>query len=112
MTFSEKIKALRVQKGLKQKDVAQMIGVSDRVYSYYEDGRFPKDTQVLTKLAHVLDTSVSYLVGDSEQDNLIPPEVVMIARKTASLSDEQRQKVYRMLDDTIDQVLALLEDGE
>ena len=33
-----------------------------------------------------------------------------MARKTGGLSEEQRRRVYAMLDKTIDDVLALLED--
>ena len=38
MTFSEHLLSLRISKGLKQQEIAEKLGISLRVYQYYEHG--------------------------------------------------------------------------
>jgi len=63
--FGEKLRELREEKDLTQKQVADFIGVSERVYGYYENNRFPKDEIILKKLASFFNVSLDWLVGDS-----------------------------------------------
>ena len=39
MIFSERLKELRTEKGVKQKDVAEFIGISTKGYCFYELGQ-------------------------------------------------------------------------
>jgi transcriptional regulator with XRE-family HTH domain len=64
--FGEKLKELRDEKDLTQKQVADFIGVSERVYGYYEKDRFPKDEIVLKKLALLFNVSLDWLLGNSD----------------------------------------------
>lgn len=61
--LSERLKKLREKKEVLQKDVANYIGVSERVYGFYETGRFPKDEIILTRLADYFNCTVDYLIG-------------------------------------------------
>ncbi|NLD46107.1 MAG: helix-turn-helix transcriptional regulator [Clostridiaceae bacterium] len=72
--LSRRLKQLREDKQVLQKDVAKHIGVSERVYGFYEAGRFPKDEEVLKKLSQYFNVSVDYLVGnvDNPEYKLIP----------------------------------------
>lgn len=69
MTIHEKLRKLREERDIKQKEVAKYIGVSERVYGYYEKDRFPKDEAVLKKLSDFYNVSVEWLVGASETPN-------------------------------------------
>ena len=40
MIFSERLKELRTEKGVKQKDVAEFIGISTKGYCFYELGQW------------------------------------------------------------------------
>ena len=52
MKFGEKLKQLRTQKGVSQKETAKACGVSERTYIGYEiDGRYPRDREVYSRLA-------------------------------------------------------------
>lgn len=66
MQFGEKLKELRDERDLTQKQVADFIGVSERVYGYYEKDRFPKDEIVLKKIASFFNVSLDWLVGNSD----------------------------------------------
>ncbi|HEX9059544.1 MAG TPA: helix-turn-helix transcriptional regulator [Clostridia bacterium] len=63
MSFNDRLRKLRENKSVKQREVADFIGVSERVYGYYEKDRFPKDEAVLQKLAEYFDVPVSYLLS-------------------------------------------------
>lgn len=81
MTFGERMKKLRLEKGITQEKLGNIVGVSDRVIGYYEsDDRFPKDELILKKLADYFDTSVDYLLGRTEKN--IWNEPMQIAAST------------------------------
>lgn len=63
-TFSERLKELRTDAGLKQSEVACAIGVSIQSYSSYENGREPKyDT--LKAIGEFFHVTTDYLIGSS-----------------------------------------------
>ena len=54
---------LRIEKNLKQSDLAKMLGYSDKSISKWERGKcFPKDTKTHIKLAEILDVSIDDLL--------------------------------------------------
>lgn len=67
MEFSERLKDLRKQAGLTQVDVAERLGVSQPAYASWERGIKKPTQENLVKIAQVLNVSVDYLVGNSEE---------------------------------------------
>lgn len=66
MTIGERIKSLRRNIGLNQGKLAQNIGVSlDTVSRWENEKRIPR-TEDVTNLAAALNTSVSYLMGETD----------------------------------------------
>ncbi len=66
MEFKEKIKELRNEKGLTQKQVATLIGTTDSCYRNYELGIREPSLDILKKLCQALDASADYLIGLSD----------------------------------------------
>ena len=62
-----RIRDLRNDRGLTQKQVAKLLNVSQNTYSQYEIGisRFPLDAVV--KLAEYYNVSIDYLVGLTDE---------------------------------------------
>ena len=58
-----RIKDLREDKDMLQKDVAALLNVSQTNYSKYELGKINIPINTLKKLALIFDTSVDYLLG-------------------------------------------------
>lgn len=58
-----RIRDLREDRDLTQKQVANILGMSQTGYSKYETGENDIPTQVLIKLADYYHTSVDYLLG-------------------------------------------------
>lgn len=59
----EKLKALRIQYGYSQKQVAGKIGISPSIISGYETGERTPSTDVLLSLSYLYNTSTDYLLG-------------------------------------------------
>lgn len=64
MDFSTRLKELRENNEMKQKDLAKILKITRQAVSNYEQGtRFPKDEKLLIKLADLFDVSLDYLLG-------------------------------------------------
>ena len=61
--MKEKLKLLRKQSGVSQKDVANAIGVTTSAYSNYEQGIREPNIQILINLCKYYDVSSDYLIG-------------------------------------------------
>ena len=62
----ERIKALREDHDLKQKEVAQLLDIDQRVYSNYETGKQTLPVRYLLQLADYYGTSTDYILGLSD----------------------------------------------
>lgn len=66
MSFGTRLRELREDHDLTQKEVAAIISVSPRMVSFYESGEhFPRDESILFKLADYFHVSMDYLLGYS-----------------------------------------------
>ncbi len=61
----ERIRNLREDKDLNQTQIAKMLGMSQTGYSKYETGENDIPTTTLIKLAKFYDTSIDYLLGQT-----------------------------------------------
>ena len=59
----QRIRDLREDRDLKQKDMANLLNCSQQVYSNYELGQRDIPTDVLIKLALYYNVSVDYILG-------------------------------------------------
>ncbi len=66
MEFKEKIRMLRREAGLTQRETAGKIGVTYRTYQNYEAGASMPQSAVLTRLARLFGVSIDMLTGASE----------------------------------------------
>lgn len=68
--MENRLKLLRKQRGLLQKDVAEHLNVAISTYSYWENGKFEPDQESLSKLADFFGVSADYLLGRDEKSPL------------------------------------------
>ena len=67
-----RIRDMREDRDLTQTAVAKMLGMSQTGYSKYETGENDSPTQVLIKLARFYQTSVDYLLGETDRKTKQP----------------------------------------
>ena len=58
-----RIKELRDEKGLSQKQLADAIGLNYRTIGHYENGRLEPNLETIEKLCKYFDISAGYLLG-------------------------------------------------
>ncbi|MDE5973384.1 MAG: helix-turn-helix domain-containing protein [Eubacterium sp.] len=62
----QRIRDLREDADLKQKEIAAILGIDQRVYSNYEMGKREIPVHLLIILADYYDTTIDYLVGRTD----------------------------------------------
>ncbi len=93
MTFGERLRYLREERELRQKDVAASMNISTRMIGYYEsDEHFPSDAQMVISLAKFFGVSLDYLFGISDVKN--SKVLDEFNRSFAELSDENKRSVF------------------
>lgn len=70
-TFAERLKFLRKQKGLVQKELAALLGVKRGTVASWEAGTTP-ELGYVTKMAEIFGVSIDYLLGRSDDPS--PPQ--------------------------------------
>ena len=66
MQFAERIKALRMEKGVGQNKLAKDLSLSNASISYWETGKQIPSAEVVYKLAKYFNVSADYLLGLKE----------------------------------------------
>ncbi|OTO96624.1 helix-turn-helix domain-containing protein [Enterococcus sp. DIV0385] len=62
----QRIRDLREDNDLTQRQIATLLNISQSTYSRYENGALDIPIQTLIKLANYYDTSIDYLVNMTE----------------------------------------------
>ncbi len=102
MNLADNIKAIREEKGLKQIEVAEHIGVDKSAYSKIEKGLRALTVEELQKMAGLFNLTTDQILN---YDGKIPKEVV-IEDKTATeqmrliqqLDEDDKQTIFRLID--------------
>lgn len=67
MKFAEKIRELRKERKLTQREVADYCGISLRTYvSYEQDGRYPRRREIYEKMAEIYRVDKNYILTEDE----------------------------------------------
>ena len=74
MNLGERITELRKLKKMTQKELAEMLNVSDKVISKWETGKSLPDVEIMLKLSEALGTSISELYECVEKTSVKQPE--------------------------------------
>ncbi len=67
--FGERLKALRKSKGLKQVDMAEVMGITDRQYQRYEYGMVNVPATTLNFFADYFGVTTDYLLGREKEES-------------------------------------------
>ena len=88
--FGNKLRQLRKEKNLSQKQLATLIGVQNSIISFYELGDRTPSPDVIKKLAVALHVSSDYLLGIEKNESV-----------DVSGLDEADKTLVRILIDTL-----------
>jgi Predicted transcription factor, homolog of eukaryotic MBF1 len=65
-TFGERLKELRLQKSIMQKDLANELSITTRSLKYYEDDQREPNLKTIKFLVSYFNVSADYLLGLSD----------------------------------------------
>lgn len=68
----QRIRDLREDKDMTQSQIAQMLGVGQRAYAYYESGARMLPPEILCALAKIYHVSTDYLLGLTDEKKPYP----------------------------------------
>jgi len=105
-TFGKRLRDCRKEKGLSQNEIAKILSTNHSVIGKYERDDVKPSIDVAKKLADLLNTTVAYLVGET-QDNELLKDIDMLKRlkDINDLPEQDKQAILYNLD-------ALLRDAK
>src|SRR5690606_4381897 len=102
MDLAQNLKALREQKGLLQKEVANAVDVHPSNYSKMEKGERDVSIEVADKLAKFYGVTLDELV---HMNGKVPDEITIVDKSTnerlkliAQLDEEDKNAIFRIID--------------
>ncbi|MDY2629067.1 MAG: helix-turn-helix transcriptional regulator [Lachnospiraceae bacterium] len=96
MDFGDRLKLLRTQAGLTQKQLAERIGATKSMISYYELQERQPSSVSLRKLSEVFHVSTDYLLGLEKGESIdvsgLNEEDIQLVRHLVSVLREKNRK--------------------
>ncbi len=104
-TFGKKIAALRKAKKISQGELAKMLSTSTSVIGRYERDEMTPSIDAAKKIAKLLNTTVGYLLGETEQENVFKnPDMLKRLNEIEGMEEEDRNHILYTLDALIKNV--------
>ena len=98
--FSENLKTMRKAKGFTQEELAIKLNVVRQTVSKWEKGLSVPDADVLSKIADVLDTKVSILLGstitDEADKNAVAEQLAKINEQLA-IKNRRNKRIWKAI---------------
>lgn len=107
MSLGSRLRELRENRGLYQKDVATEIGVTSGAISYYEKDIKKPGREVLDKLANFYGVTTDFLLNGkdntlSDIEKSFPKGVHMLRRANQELSEADKEKMVKLIEAFLD----------
>ena len=98
--FSENLKAMRKAKGYTQEELAIKLNVVRQTVSKWEKGLSVPDAEVLSRMADVLDTKVSVLLGGAVEEeadtNAVDEQLAKISEQLA-IKNRRNKMIWKII---------------
>ncbi len=104
-TFGKKLREAREAKGFSQAELAKLISSYHSIIGKYERDEVKPTIDVVKKLAEVLETTAGYLLGETEDRELLKdPAMLKRLNDIAKFPDKDKQCILYALDAMINNV--------
>ena len=106
-TFGKKIAELRKDRKMSQGELAKQLSTSTSVIGRYERDEMTPSIEVAKKIANLLNTTVGYLLGETEDDALFKnPEMLKRLKELNNLPESDKDHILYTLDGLLQNVKA------
>lgn len=99
--FAKRLKCLREEQKLTQKELAEKLGISPSAIGMYESEKRNPDTHMLNILANFFNVSVDYLLGRNNIRNNVKDDVTIALHSDYNydeLPDEARKEIENFIE--------------
>ena len=101
-SFGEKLRSSRKAKGLSQSEVARQLNTNHSIIGKYERDDVKPTIDVVKKLAQVLDTTISFLMGETENPDLFKdPAMFKRMADIENLPQREKESILLTVDNFI-----------
>lgn len=107
MLFSQRLRSIRNEKNLSQKEFAVLLGINAVTLSHYENGKREPDLDRFATLCQKLSVSADYLLGLSE--NITPITVTPVSIAPVSIPRSDTNPLDELISPYLDQALDFIE---
>ncbi len=102
LDFGKRLAECRKAKGLSQKELATQLNTSHSVIGKYEREEMTPSIEAAVKLANLLDTTVTYLLGENKDSKLLKdPAMLKRLQEIEGLTQEDKNGVLYALDNLL-----------
>lgn len=106
-TFGKKLAELRKELKMSQGELAKLLSTSTSVIGRYERDEMTPSIEVAKKIASILNTTVGYLLGETEDDQLFKdPGMLQRLKELSQLPDTDKEHILYTLDGLLQNVKA------
>lgn len=100
--FTERLKSLRKEAGLTQKELAEQLGIKQPTYTQWELGRRSPSSETLEKFANFFNVSTDYLLGNSDYKTTIDQDIEEAIQRSVAyqgnpISDKDKKAITDFL---------------
>lgn len=87
------LKKLRIEKGLSQKGLGEVLQVSQQSINKYENHNVIPDIETLIAMSNYFETSIDYIVGNTKIRNRIEP----VSKYDLNNEEKEIIDIYRLM---------------
>lgn len=91
------LKELRKEKQLTQEQLAELLGVTNRSVSRWENGVNLPDFDLLMEIARYYDISIEEILDGERKNRMIDPEMEQMLLKVADYGNDEKQRYSRRI---------------
>jgi transcriptional regulator with XRE-family HTH domain len=98
-SFGKKLRECRETKNLSQNELARLIEAHHSIIGKYERDEVKPSIDVVKKIANILDTTVGYLLGESQDTQFLKdPTMMQRLNDISKFPDNDKEHVLYTLD--------------
>lgn len=102
VSFGKRLRECRDAKGYSQQELAKLMNTSYTVIGKYERDEMNPSITVAKNLARLLDTTVGYLLGETDQSDLFKdPKMLKRLQDIVALPDEDKSHIIYTIDNLL-----------
>ena len=103
----ERLKKLRLERGLSQPDIARQLEIPLATYRSYEQGKREPNNETVLKISNILNTSADYLLGGNDIkvpdiNATLTKEEQQFINNFISLNTEERKVLMKLIEKMVD----------